>query len=240
MMPPRAREITAWVATATVVVGVVLGGCGGPDPVARDDLAFASADGKTKKHDAGAPAEAEQPNGTSLGDPVQEPEPVPRNDGGGASTSTPAPGACAKDAECNQAGRICTAGACVKGCHTTAQCTSNQTCTAGQCVFTQANVECVADVDCALGAICTSSACVPGCHASYDCPTGQTCTAGQCKAATSTSTGTTPPQCLSDGACNPGTNGAGKICSAQGTCVPGCHKDNQCPGTTICVTGMCK
>jgi 3D (Asp-Asp-Asp) domain-containing protein len=45
--------------------------------------------------------------------------------------------------------------------------------------------------------------------------------------------------CGSDGACNPGNNGSGMICSA-GQCVPGCRLDAHCPGTTRCTTGTCR
>ena len=36
-----------------------------------------------------------------------------------------------------------------------------------------------------------------------------------------------------------GNNGSGKICSAQGVCVDGCHHDYQCPGVKICTGGQC-
>ena len=45
--------------------------------------------------------------------------------------------------------------------------------------------------------------------------------------------------CAGDGDCNPGNDGSGQICSS-GQCVPGCHKDNQCPGVTVCVAGQCQ
>jgi 3D (Asp-Asp-Asp) domain-containing protein len=45
--------------------------------------------------------------------------------------------------------------------------------------------------------------------------------------------------CRSDGDCNPGNDGSGKICSA-GSCVPGCHADYHCPGSTRCVSGSCR
>jgi hypothetical protein len=44
--------------------------------------------------------------------------------------------------------------------------------------------------------------------------------------------------CSNDGACNPGGNGTGQICSG-GTCVPGCHASFQCPGNTSCHGGQC-
>jgi hypothetical protein len=46
-------------------------------------------------------------------------------------------------------------------------------------------------------------------------------------------------ECISDGACNPGNDGSGLICSG-GKCVPGCHIDANCPGVTTCVQGQCK
>jgi hypothetical protein len=45
--------------------------------------------------------------------------------------------------------------------------------------------------------------------------------------------------CTNDGACNPGGNGAGMICSG-GVCTPGCHASYQCPGVTTCHGGQCK
>lgn len=50
-----------------------------------------------------------------------------------------------------------------------------------------------------------------------------------------------PASCTTDGQCNPGDNGSGKICSPQGQCVPGCHTDAQCPGETTCsAAGRCE
>ncbi|MCA9585629.1 MAG: hypothetical protein KC657_09745 [Myxococcales bacterium] len=45
--------------------------------------------------------------------------------------------------------------------------------------------------------------------------------------------------CSSDGACNPGNDGSGLICSG-GQCIPGCRASWQCPGVTRCVSGMCR
>ncbi len=44
--------------------------------------------------------------------------------------------------------------------------------------------------------------------------------------------------CKSDGQCNPGSNGAGKICSG-GQCVAGCKASYQCPGASTCQAGQC-
>ena len=44
--------------------------------------------------------------------------------------------------------------------------------------------------------------------------------------------------CSSDGACNPGNDGSGLICVSH-QCVPGCHSDAQCPGTSTCQGGQC-
>ena len=224
---------------AGIALLAALVGCATP-PLPRDDLVLGDDVASSKKKATSAPSEREDPDGTTLGDPAQEPAPSPKRAPGDGPSAPPAPAGCLKDAECNQAGRICTNGTCVKGCRTTAQCPANQTCNAGQCAFSQSNVECYVDVDCDYGSICISAACVPGCYGSYDCPTGQVCNAGQCKAAATGGGTTTTPQCTSDGACNPGTNGSGKICSPQGTCVPGCHRDNQCPGATICTSGACR
>lgn len=236
------------VAAILVFIGAVQG-CGAPPSPTGNDLALGDdkASGKRKSgptsSDSGegaTPGSIELGSGTKGSDPAPGPS---RGDQGDTSSSQPAPNTCTTDAQCNQLGRICTTGACVKGCRDSASCPTNQVCTAGQCGLASSSVQCSADYECALGAICTASACKPGCHASYDCPTGQTCTAGMCKVAATTTT--TPPPvgatpCASDGACNPGVNGSGQICSAQGTCVAGCHKDNQCPGSKICVTGMCR
>lgn len=50
------------------------------------------------------------------------------------------------------------------------------------------------------------------------------------------STSGTP--CTGDGTCNPGNDGSGQICSG-GVCVPGCHTNAQCPGSTTCQSGQC-
>ena len=237
-----------WLLMAIVGAVAAAVGCSEPATIAQDDLALGD-DGRnsaSKRQNGssggdapeGAPSDGiELGSGTKGTDPAPEP---PRGDGD-EGTSSSAPSACAKDVECNQAGRICTAGACVKGCRDGAQCPTNQVCSQGQCDFATPQVECYFDYDCALGTICMANACKPGCYASLDCPTGQTCTAGMCMAAT---TSTPPPTgsttCASDGQCNPGVNGSGMICSAEGICVAGCHRDNQCPGSKICVTGMCR
>lgn len=45
--------------------------------------------------------------------------------------------------------------------------------------------------------------------------------------------------CRSDGACNPGNDGSGKIC-VGGRCVDGCRTNAQCPGVTTCRSGQCR
>jgi 3D (Asp-Asp-Asp) domain-containing protein len=45
--------------------------------------------------------------------------------------------------------------------------------------------------------------------------------------------------CRSDGDCNPGSNGSGKICVSK-ACVPGCKVSAQCPGITSCKAGSCR
>jgi 3D (Asp-Asp-Asp) domain-containing protein len=45
--------------------------------------------------------------------------------------------------------------------------------------------------------------------------------------------------CTSDGQCNPGNDGSGKICTA-GHCTPGCRSNAQCPGSTQCTAGQCE
>lgn len=85
------------------------------------------------------------------------------------------------------------------------------------------------------------------------CATGRTCTRinpsspdddraqmdGQLPACGTQSAPTTSGQsCTSDGECNPGSNGSGKICAA-GKCVAGCNASYQCPGTSTCQAGQC-
>ncbi len=57
--------------------------------------------------------------------------------------------------------------------------------------------------------------------------------------ATPTPTPTPGAACNSDGQCNPGNDGSGKICTA-GHCTPGCHSNAQCPGSTQCTAGQCQ
>jgi hypothetical protein len=45
--------------------------------------------------------------------------------------------------------------------------------------------------------------------------------------------------CRTDGDCNPGSDGSGKIC-VGGSCTPGCRYDYHCPGSTTCVGGTCR
>jgi 3D (Asp-Asp-Asp) domain-containing protein len=45
--------------------------------------------------------------------------------------------------------------------------------------------------------------------------------------------------CSSDGDCNPGNDGSGKICTS-GQCVPGCRRDYHCPGSKVCRAGTCQ
>lgn len=45
--------------------------------------------------------------------------------------------------------------------------------------------------------------------------------------------------CNNDGDCNPGSDGAGMICTAN-KCVPGCRSNAQCPGVKTCQAGQCR
>lgn len=45
--------------------------------------------------------------------------------------------------------------------------------------------------------------------------------------------------CRTDGDCNPGNDGSGKICS-NGACVSGCRSNAHCPGVTLCRSGQCR
>src|SRR5262249_55453544 len=68
-------------------------------------------------------------------------------------------------------------------------------------------------------------------------PVGQTGSDGGAgDAGSDTGSGT---QCKTDGDCNPGADGSGKIC-VSGSCVAGCNANWQCPGSTTCVRGQCR
>jgi hypothetical protein len=54
-----------------------------------------------------------------------------------------------------------------------------------------------------------------------------------------TSGGGAGAPCSNDGACNPGSDGSGQIC-VDGSCVPGCRQDTQCPGSSRCIGGNCQ
>ena len=236
---------TTWL--LPVVIAVV--GCADPPATRKKDrLELGDDEAASKKASKDTSEEGpKNENGTiELGSGTRGQE-ASGNEGQSSGSNT-APAGCTADAQCNQTGRICTDGACVKGCRTNAGCGTNQTCDEGQCIAIDTSVECTSDYDCALGTICLSSQCVPGCYDANDCPTGQACSAGQCRVQTGTTTGsssggggtTTSTPCTSDGACNPGNNGSGQICSAQGVCVDGCHQDYQCPGVRICTSGQCR
>jgi len=103
--------------------------------------------------------------------------------------------------------------------------------------------ECAADSDCNPGGpleiVCVSGSCQTGCHSSAQCAPGTSCgrigadSIGSCQG---TAGGAS---CTNDGACNPGGDGAGMICSG-GACTPGCHASYQCPGNTSCHAGQCR
>lgn len=84
----------------------------------------------------------------------------------------------------------------------------------------------------------------------FQCAQNQTCTrvsaqpedkaqmSGEHPACGSTASAPSGQTCKSDGQCNPGSNGAGKLCTG-GQCVPGCRADYQCPGSSTCQAGQC-
>jgi 3D (Asp-Asp-Asp) domain-containing protein len=76
---------------------------------------------------SGPPAPADPPADTNDGDSTAPP----------SDTSSGSGRACAGDGACNQgndgSGEICTAGRCVSGCRTGAQCPGSTTCVSGQC-----------------------------------------------------------------------------------------------------------
>lgn len=116
----------------------------------------------------------------------------------GSPTATPE---CDADADCNQGasgtGKVCsnsgaTAGTCVSGCHTDADCPSGTTCdetlSPWACVSPTGplplGAACTADAQCGAagsGRVCGASThtCVVGCHGDTDCPSGQVCDKSQ-------------------------------------------------------------
>jgi hypothetical protein len=236
----------AWASLiAVLAMAEAVQACSAPSvPGSGELLVSDDAKGKrTKASEEDAPEGSSHGSSSELGQATEPGEPPP--DAGrssGDEGANDAPTQCTLDAQCNQSGRICRAGSCTKGCRSDAGCAADETCSAGQCSPIDASIECTADYECEYGTICIGAKCVDGCYTSYDCPVGQACSLGMCKATTSTTSpppaGSTP--CSSDGQCNPGADGSGQICSPQGTCVAGCHRDNQCPGTKICVGGSCR
>jgi lysozyme len=110
------------------------------------------------------------------------------------ATPPPKAGACKADADCNHgvagAGVVCTsAGTCVDGCHTSADCTAGGACDASQTNGACSNAlpalgtPCADDAECSDGQpgtsrICgaTSKTCIVGCHSTAaDCPSDTAC-----------------------------------------------------------------
>jgi hypothetical protein len=218
-------------------------------PIFEDDTK--KKDTKSKGGMSGADPAGESESGRR-GGPEGTPEEAPPDEG---ASSPAAPSTCTKDVDCGAATRICDAATskCIKGCRDASGCPSGEVCSASSHCEKKSSSsgstdQCLEDTECDLGFICTGAAgskrCTSGCHTTFDCPLDEKCIngpLGQCVPDTGTSSSSSggAVQCVSDGACNPGNNGAGKICEG-GQCVSGCRKDLHCPGLTICVAGTCK
>jgi MYXO-CTERM domain-containing protein len=145
---------------------------------------------------------------------------------------------CVTDADCGLAsGLVCSAAACVAGCHDTAAgdtCPGGTVCSLlggllGVCLAPSPDggvTSCTKDSDCGSpGLVCDGSKCVVGCHAEVGtdtCPLGATCSVlggalGVCLGATGDAG---VPGCSSDANCS-----GGLVCSGptNGQCVVGCH-----------------
>ena len=101
---------------------------------------------------------------------------------------------------------------------------------------------CSSDSDCnpqgPLGLACVNGTCQGGCHGAAQCAGGTTCSNGSASMLGACQGTTGGQSCTNDGACNPGGNGAGLICSS-GACTAGCRASWQCPGNTSCSGGQC-
>lgn len=71
------------------------------------------------------------------------------------------------------------------------------------------------------------------CSAGGDGPSSSSSSSG------GSSSGAGGQSCNGDGDCNPGSDGAGLVCTAN-RCVPGCRSNAQCPGATTCQAGQCR
>jgi MYXO-CTERM domain-containing protein len=159
---------------------------------------------------------------------------------------------CVTDGDCGlSSGLVCSAGACVVGCHDTAAgdtCPGGTTCSVlgglvGVCLAPSADggvTACSKDSDCGSpGLVCDGSKCVVGCHAQVGadtCPVGATCsilsgTLGVCIGA---------PGDGGVGGCSSDTDcSGGLVCSGptNGQCVVGCHVTSS--GDTCLVGAQC-
>lgn len=129
----------------------------------------------------------------------------------GCSGETVSTGLCTTDAECTIPGTRCdvSAGRCV--CATDEACEPGFFCnTAGVC---QVQAGCTSNVDCTLeGTYCdlASGRCLEG------------------------------PALLQSSACGLASHCPfGTVCGADGTCVPGCYDDGDCPLGIACIDGQC-
>ncbi|MFS8068030.1 MAG: hypothetical protein ACMG6S_16875, partial [Byssovorax sp.] len=171
---------------------------------------------------------------------------------------TPGNAACQADADCNNSvgglNVICsntgaTAGKCIDGCHTDADCAGG-----GACDKTQAHWQCTlappalgtpctTDASCSggkagTGRVCGASShvCMVGCHMSaQDCPSGSSCdqsgSSWACMPVKQPIGGT----CSKDVDCTGGLAGQGVVCGASShVCLAGCHDDVDCKSGTTC------
>ena len=177
----------------------------------------------------------------------------------GPKTGSVPPGAamCQTDANCNHLvgglDVICsntgaTAGQCIDGCHTDADCASGGTCDKSQAHW-QCTVAppalgtpCTTDAACSggkagTGRVCGASShvCVVGCHVSaQDCPSGSTCDTSGVWACVPTKQ-PIGGACSKDIECTGGLGGQGVICGASShVCLAGCHADTDCKSGNAC------
>lgn len=163
--------------------------------------------------------------------------------------------ACKVDADCNHGvpgvGAVCsntgkTAGKCIDGCHSNADCQTGGTCDQSQSPWECTNAApalgtpCTTDAQCSDGdpgtaRICGTSShvCAIGCHAGTDCPSGTAC--DKTGAAWVCKPGLLPvgAACTTDAQC--GKPGQGKVCGTSShTCLAGCHVDSDCASGSTC------
>ena len=177
---------------------------------------------------------------------------------GPTTTATQGGAMCQVDADCHHLvgglDVICsntgaTAGQCIDGCHTSADCATGATCDKTQAHW-QCTVAppalgtpCTTDASCSggkvgSGRVCSASShvCIVGCHTSQqDCPSASSCNQ------TGTSWACMPKKqplggaCSKNADCTGGMPGQGAVCGASShVCLAGCHLDVDCAIGNTC------